>query len=316
MMLRAAPQSAQRLRRQPWAIALALAIALHVLVLYLGFAVPPMRPVMRGGGAFEEGGLSAHASGGIMVDLSTLPPAAQPAPEPKPEIKTVQDEETPAKETPAKETPDEPADKAEEPDVAEAKVPEPAAEPKADTIESAEAAALAEPPPAAHEAAAAKPELKPALPPRRVQLARRQPKPEPPPQPTPKVEPKLQQAAIPNAVTVAPSRLGTASGRVDGQIPNLTYRDRVLLWLKRHIYYPSEAYEFQQEGVVLVRFAINRRGQILYYNIDKSSGYYLLDQAVRIMMAQSSPVPPIPPSEHDDEMRFLVPVIFSKKLAP
>lgn len=291
-------QSVLPRREQHWLAALAIAILLHLVILYLGFAAPPLHVPLRGGGLFAEGGESAHSTGGIMVDLSppVAPPApaAQPVPEPAaPEAETAAVTEPAADAEPEADEP-EPADQT---DDAEVEAP---AEP--------EAMAMAM---LAREAAAAKPQLKPALPPRRVRLAQERP------QPTPSAQPTVpKQDALPNALNVQPSRLGTAGGRTDGVVPTeLSYRDQVLLWLKRHIYYPTEAYQFRQEGTVVVRFAINRRGQILFYNIDKSSGYYLLDQAVRIMMSQSSPVPPFPAGQGGEEMRFLVPVIFDRDVS-
>jgi protein TonB len=289
---------------QHWIAALALAVLAHLVVLYVGFAAPPLQLPLRGGGLFEQGGLSPHSTGGIMVDLS--PPAATPAPEaravPEPEAQPPEEREAERAVQPL-----EPV----APDQAE-----PAEQSEPEETVAAEAGSEAVP---SREGEAAKPEPKPALPLRRVQLAEREPQPEAQPEsaPAPSAQPMAQpETKIANALNVPPSRLGTAGGRSDGVAPTeLSYRDRVLLWLKRHIYYPTEAYQFRQEGTVLLRFAINRRGQILYYTIDKSSGYYLLDQAVRIMMAQSSPVPPFPAGQSGEEMRFLVPVIFSRQLS-
>ena len=93
-------------------------------------------------------------------------------------------------------------------------------------------------------------------------------------------------------------------------MPRLNYEQRVLLWLKRHGGYPREAYRYKQEGVVMLEFAIDRSGKVLYYNITESSGFHLLDLAVKQMMKRSSPVPAMPADLPNDKMRFTVPVRF------
>ena len=57
-------------------------------------------------------------------------------------------------------------------------------------------------------------------------------------------------------------RIGNASGNEQGTAPELNYEDRVLLWLKRNGAYPREAYRFRQEGVVMLRFIVERSGEI------------------------------------------------------
>ena len=54
---------------------------------------------------------------------------------------------------------------------------------------------------------------------------------------------------------------------------------------------------------------------MLYYNLVKSSGYYLLDQAVHDMMRRANPVPPIPADIAKEEMVFKIPVHFSREYA-
>ena len=110
-------------------------------------------------------------------------------------------------------------------------------------------------------------------------------------------------------------RIGNASRRESGRAPELNYEDRVLLWLKRNGAYPREAYRFRQEGVVLLRFIVERSGEIRHYNLVKSSGYYLLDEAVHKMMKRANPVPPIPPEITKAELEFTIPVRFSRDYA-
>ena len=119
-----------------------------------------------------------------------------------------------------------------------------------------------------------------------------------------------QQAAVPSG---PPGRLGTAGGGQEGEIPRLNYKERVLAWLKMHGRYPPQAARFAQNGTVTLEFKIDRSGRILFYRIVESSGYFLLDQAVRRMMDASSPVPPMPANVPGDELHFRVPVTFDEE---
>lgn len=105
-------------------------------------------------------------------------------------------------------------------------------------------------------------------------------------------------------------RLGDASSRTGGEVRTLNYKERVLLWLKRHGSYPRDSYRYRHEGVVLLEFEIDRGGRVLYYHVAKSSGYHLLDQEVKQMMQRASPVPPIPTELAQDRMHFTIPVRF------
>ena len=105
--------------------------------------------------------------------------------------------------------------------------------------------------------------------------------------------------------------VGTASGNRTGEVRELNYEDRVMLWLKRHGSYPYEAAMWQLEGTVTLKFAINRQGEILYYDLVKESRWHLLNRAVRKMMDRSSPVPPIPPEINKEEITFVIPVHFT-----
>jgi protein TonB len=109
-------------------------------------------------------------------------------------------------------------------------------------------------------------------------------------------------------------QLGTASGNRTGEVRELNYQDRVLLWLKQHGAYPYEAAMYRLQDTVMLKFAINRDGKILYYQLTKKSKWHLLNRAVERMMDRSSPVPPIPPEISKNEITFTVPVEFDPKL--
>ena len=73
---------------------------------------------------------------------------------------------------------------------------------------------------------------------------------------------------------------------------------------------------YRLKDTVTLKFAINRKGKILYYYLIKKSQWHLLNLAVERMMDRSSPVPPIPPEITKNEMTFTIPVRFNPYLRP
>jgi len=71
------------------------------------------------------------------------------------------------------------------------------------------------------------------------------------------------------------------------------------------------AQEQRQKGVVYLRFAIDRQGKVLSSQINKSSGFELLDDEVLALVQRVQPVPSPPPDIAGDRIELLVPVVFS-----
>ncbi|WP_282605555.1 energy transducer TonB [Pelagibius sp. Alg239-R121] len=371
------------IRSWHWALALVLAIVLH-LAAYLGLVSgAATTPAFRGGGSFGATGNQAAPAEGLLVGLA--PPSAAPANDQtasEPKITAAPRTETPSPAEPR--LPENPRAQAEpsatvesppaprlpdplpsEPLPPESLPPEPApadvveavpapepeapkAEPEVTEVKKAEETPPKEESPLPEPVVA---EVQPPEEPAKIAAVPPVPsrKPTPPPVPRPELglleerlplegpEPKAspQDQAASTASTASSAApvtkavggeisslrhvdgegaVGTASLNSEGQVPTLNYKDQVLLWVKRHGSYPRESHRFRQEGTVLLHFVVSRSGEILYYNIRKSSGFYLLDQAVKKMMERSSPVPPIPAQISQDEIEFTVPVEFLRNL--
>ena len=301
-----------------WPFALALAMLLH-LAAYLGLASGAgTPPVFRGGGSFGASGDRPVAEIGLLVALRAKgeAPAAAPATPAAPRSETADPAAPgPATEQAAKEAvelapqgrPDSPP---EEVAALEPNLLEPLEKPL-----EVEAIPTAPPLPGRKpKAPAPQPEL--GLLEERLPLLG--PAPEQPVAKSPDVPASTPGAAAAGGETAellhvaGEGAVGTAGLDSEGAVPKLNYKEQVLLWLKRHGGYPEGSYRFRQEGVVLLHFAVDRKGRVLYYNIRKSSGYYLLDEAVKTMMNRASPVPPIPPEIALDKLEFTVPVRFTR----
>jgi protein TonB len=89
------------------------------------------------------------------------------------------------------------------------------------------------------------------------------------------------------------------------------YLERLRRWLARYKHYPEAALDRKQEGQVLLGFTLARDGTVLKTWIERSSGSPIIDRAALQMMHDGSPVPPIPPSFHGQQVTLAMPVDYS-----
>jgi periplasmic protein TonB len=97
----------------------------------------------------------------------------------------------------------------------------------------------------------------------------------------------------------------------DGQGPGDDYLNRLRRWLAKYKKYPPEAFKKKQEGSVMVAFTIARDGTVLAAEIERSSGFPLIDQATLDMLQRASPVPPVPAHYTGERLSIAIPVRFS-----
>jgi protein TonB len=189
--------------------------------------------------------------------------------------------------------------------------------------------ALATPPPPEPEPQPEPPKIEPtplvekpvvALPPPKPKLLPKPPKPvakiEPPPDPVPSPRPPTpattapQAAPVEAAVAAAP-RPGASSLPPSNALP--TWRGLLLGHLERLKRYPAEAQWRRQQGVVYLRFTMNREGRVLNAAIEKSSGVASLDEEVMALIQRAQPLPPPPADVPGDPLELIVPVQFFLK---
>ena len=331
-----------RLYRQHWTYAFILALAAHLAAFIIWIDHPGSETVYRGGGTFDQADRQSPSAAGVFVQLGKSGESSGETPEP-----AALEEQAPAQTTreslaqgfvagegkPGSNT------KEKEP----LETPKPAGKPVLEQTVSAPAKEVGPAPKKIKKAK--KPETKivavpvPKRKPKRANLM-------------PEMETlgrRLsvqgpdeadQAAAKPTPASAAPQDaetgsgtseeekkiltdlafinrgggIGTASGNRTGEVRELNYEERVMLWLKRHGSYPYAAAIYQLEGTVMLKFVINRQGDILNYQLLKQSKWHLLNLAVRQMMRRSSPVPPIPPEIAKNEMTFIIPVHFDPHL--
>ena len=75
---------------------------------------------------------------------------------------------------------------------------------------------------------------------------------------------------------------------------NAAYVGTLFSWLEKYRQYPRRARLTNTEGTVMLRFRIDRDGNLLAWSIVRSSGSPLLDKAVEDMISAANPLPKIP----------------------
>ncbi|WP_339690219.1 TonB family protein [uncultured Parasphingorhabdus sp.] len=81
--------------------------------------------------------------------------------------------------------------------------------------------------------------------------------------------------------------------------------------LNRRKQYPSEARKARQQGVVKVRFTVDRSGNISGVSISGSSGYQILDEATLALMQRVAPLPRMPDTMAQSSVTITLPIDYS-----
>ena len=183
-------------------------------------------------------------------------------------------------------------------------------------------------------------ELPPEAPPTRATqqpAAQAQPEAVPQPQlPTPPIDVPLVQAPLPReVVTLPPSQAVRAAEPAAVAAPTAPvpvarpeptsvpesdakarkqeadYFALVSAHLNRRKTYPAEAKQARQQGVVTVRFTVDRNGNVSGTSIKRSSGHTILDQATLALLQRVAPLPRMPASMQRDSVTLSLPIDYS-----
>lgn len=110
----------------------------------------------------------------------------------------------------------------------------------------------------------------------------------------------------------APTSTSVPAGGNDAAIVE-AYQIRLLRHLNRHKRYPGGARAKRQQGVVYVRFAMDRRGNVLSAAIEKSGRFADLDSEGLALLSRAQPLPMPPVEVAGEPIEMIVPVEFSLK---
>ncbi|WP_447725693.1 TonB family protein [Sphingomonas koreensis] len=113
--------------------------------------------------------------------------------------------------------------------------------------------------------------------------------------------------AIPE--TTAPTSIPAPAANRIANVARPNWEGLILAHLERFRRYPARARAARQQGIVHVRFTMNRAGMVLSSAVAKKSGFFMLDQAALDTLERAQPLPAIP-EDRPDVVEFTIPVEF------
>ena len=118
------------------------------------------------------------------------------------------------------------------------------------------------------------------------------------------VRPATENAVLPvSTATAAPAQADLLAA----------YRRQLAELFARHQEYPRVAALRGWEGEVRLRLTVARKGNLLHIEVERSSGYGILDQHALAMVGELSGLPALPAALEGNEIQVLVPVNYKLK---
>ena len=88
----------------------------------------------------------------------------------------------------------------------------------------------------------------------------------------------------------------------------------ILSAIREAIFFPKQAAHRREHGEVVVAFAISRDRSVLNFDIMKSCGFEILDQAaIKIIQKAAKKFPPLPDGQGKDTLHYVVPIMFKER---
>jgi protein TonB len=128
-----------------------------------------------------------------------------------------------------------------------------------------------------------------------------------------------QVVPAPPAVSAPPPATASAVGTVAGSDPKarkqeMDYFALLAAHLNRKKSYPIEAKKARQEGIVTVRFTVDRDGQVSGLAIKRGSGHDILDRATLDLVQRVAPLPRMPAAMQRDSLTLALPIEYALKI--
>lgn len=128
---------------------------------------------------------------------------------------------------------------------------------------------------------------------------------------------RARTATSESAADNADEENASAAAPPDGQLMagSASYRDALLSHIRRYRRYPDDARNNNVEGVVWMRFIMDRRGGVIDAWIERSSGDGALDREALATINRAQPLPRIP-AELPERLGIAIPIEFSLSPSP
>jgi len=103
----------------------------------------------------------------------------------------------------------------------------------------------------------------------------------------------------------------SANGSSESQAIVARYQTSLLRHLAAYKRYPMSARRLRQEGVVMVRFTMDRNGRVLNASLASASTFEPLDEEAVSILRRATPLPAPPIEVKGDPVTMVVPIQFS-----
>lgn len=139
----------------------------------------------------------------------------------------------------------------------------------------------------------------------------------PTPTPTQTSRPAAPATAAPSsqpvvaASSAAPGNPTSTASDPRAKKQEADYFSLVSAHLNRRKIYPAEAKQARQQGVVTVRFTVDRTGAVSGVSIKRSSGHDILDRATLDLVQRVAPLPRMPSSMQRDSVTLSLPIDYA-----
>lgn len=136
--------------------------------------------------------------------------------------------------------------------------------------------------------------------------------------PAPTPAPSPAPATASNAPTAALAGTAATNSPTPGSDPRAKraeadYFSLISAHLNRRKIYPTEAKKARQQGVVTVRFTVDRNGNVSNISIRRTSGHEILDAATLALVQRVAPLPKMPASMQRESVTLALPIDYSLK---
>ncbi len=152
-----------------------------------------------------------------------------------------------------------------------------------------------------------KPKEVPKLKPKKVEDTAKTVKPE---QGKPAADKKPKQIAMVKKPEAAPAKTASDLQRVRLNGILNVYRANMLRLTYRHVVYPSRSLNLNQEGTVVLKVTVNRKGKVMDIKQEERSQYVALNKAAEKAVKKANPYPAIPKQLTGNKFEFKIPIKF------
>jgi periplasmic protein TonB len=120
-----------------------------------------------------------------------------------------------------------------------------------------------------------------------------------------------QSPSLSSATTDEHIPVGTDKPNLPSATPPPDYLSLLLAHLNAYKRYPYNARLHHEEGIVRLRFVMDRAGHVLSHQIAESSGFPELDDEANAMIQEAQPLPPVPANYPGTTLDLVLPLVFS-----